>query len=345
MKGDPVAKSAGPRRVTAADVARDVGISRAAVGFVLNNTPGQVISEGTRARVLEAAARLGYRPNLAATVLASGRSKIILMILPDWPAEFSMRLSLEEASRALNEAGYSLVTQTQTSTRVAIPLWESLSPDVVIGWGSFGTEDVKSMRAAGVTRILPRPGEQVAIDEAPGVREGVMLQVDHLRELGHRRIAYAGAADPRMADLVHARVAAAEEETTSRGIELVAVEAIDPMGGSVDQVVRDWRAAGITAVVAFNDDVAAAVTGAAVRAGIGVPEELAVIGHDDSPVASLFVPSLSSVRLDAVRVGRFLADWALQEVEDRPALVTAYEPDPQLVIRESTMGSTATHAL
>ena len=62
------------KRVTAADVARSLGLSRATVGFVLNDTPGQTIPPATRERVLTEAARLGYRPHSAARALASGRS-------------------------------------------------------------------------------------------------------------------------------------------------------------------------------------------------------------------------------------------------------------------------------
>ncbi|MDI2129413.1 LacI family DNA-binding transcriptional regulator [Yinghuangia seranimata] len=333
-------ESAPPRRVTAADIARTVGVSRATVGFVLNNTPGQTISEGTRARVMEAAARLGYRPNKAATALAGGRSRIVLLMLPDWPADFSVRTYLEEASRALDEAGYSLVTQTHSAARVARPLWEALNPDVVIGWARFDDDDVASMRAAGITRIVPRPDVQVPLDEAPGVAEGARLQVDHLCDLGHRRLAFAAAADPRIGDLVQARASAAERQAGVRGVDLVDVRAVAHADGSAAEAVRDWRAAGVTGVVAYNDDVAAAVVGAAVRAGLRVPGDLAVIGHDDSPLAALFVPSLSSVRMDAVQAGRFLAELALREAEDRPISPMRYEPETHLVVRESTAGET-----
>src|SRR5690625_354370 len=85
------------KRVTAADVARALGLSRATVGFVLNNTPGQTIPEQTRRRVLAEAERLGYRPHTAARALASGRSHIVLVVLPDWPIDYSLRRHLEEA--------------------------------------------------------------------------------------------------------------------------------------------------------------------------------------------------------------------------------------------------------
>lgn len=334
-------QSAAPRRVTAADIARAVGVSRATVGFVLNNTPGQTISEGTRARVLDAAARLGYRPNKAATALAGGRSRIILLMLPDWPADFSVRTYLEEASRALDEAGYSLVTQTHTAARVARPLWEALSPDVVIGWAPFDDEDVASMRAAGITRIVPGPDARVPLDEAPGVGDGARRQVDHLYDLGHRTLAFAAAADPRIADLVRARASVAQDRAEVRGAELRDVRAVGDAACPATDAVRAWHAAGVTGIVAYNDEVAAAVVGAAVRTGLRVPQDLAVVGHDDSPLAALFVPSLSTVRMDASRAGRFLAEVALREAEDRPLSPLRYEPETRVVVRESTASGVA----
>src|SRR4051794_33842882 len=73
------------RRVTSADVARLAGVSRATVSYVHNDTPQQTISGPTRARVLDAAARLGYAPSAAARTLRTGRSDIVLCLLPDWP--------------------------------------------------------------------------------------------------------------------------------------------------------------------------------------------------------------------------------------------------------------------
>lgn len=334
-------KSAPARRVTAADIAQAVGVSRATVGFVLNNTPGQTISESTRTRVREAAARLGYRPNKAAAALAGGRSRIVLLMLPDWPADFSVRSYLEEASRALDDAGYSLVTQTHSAARVARPLWEALNPDVVVGWARFDDEDVASMRAAGITRIVPGPDVQVSLDEAPGVGDGARLQVDHLYDLGHRRLAFAAAADPRIADLVRARASAAQEWAGTRGVELRDVRTVGDAACPAAEAVRAWHAAGVTGIVAYNDEVAAALVAAAVRAGIRVPQDLAVIGHDDSPLAALFVPSLSSVRMDAAQAGRFLAEVALREAEGRPLSPLRYEPDMRLVVRESTAAGAA----
>ena len=76
------------------------------------------------------AKRLGYRANTAARALASGRTRIILLVLPDWPLDYSMRSHLAEASLVLDQAGYSLVTMTPHPGGQAQPLWETLRPDV-----------------------------------------------------------------------------------------------------------------------------------------------------------------------------------------------------------------------
>src|SRR5690349_9388974 len=125
------------RRVTAADIAEVVGVSRATVGFVLNNTAGQKISDSTRERVLAAAAQLGYRPHRAAQALAAGRSRIVLFVLPDWPMEHNMRRYLDEAAHVLDEAGFSLITYMRHPGGQSRPMWESLEPEVVVGFSAF----------------------------------------------------------------------------------------------------------------------------------------------------------------------------------------------------------------
>jgi DNA-binding LacI/PurR family transcriptional regulator len=215
------------RRVTAADVARSLGVSRATVGFVLNDTPGQTISEATRARVLAEAARLGYRPHTAAQALASGRSHLILLVLPDWPMEYSMRRNIEEASLVLEGAGYSLVTYTPHESSRVRPLWESLNPDVVMGLLPFSDDDIESLHASGVSRIVPDPDHAAAWEEGASITTGPSLQVRHLHDLGHRRLAFAAPTDARLSGLVDARQRAAREAATALGIEVMDVRAVD----------------------------------------------------------------------------------------------------------------------
>lgn len=325
------------RRVTAMDVAAAAGVSRATVGFVLNRTRGQTISEGTRERVLEAALRLGYRPNSAAQALASGRSRIILLVLPDWPVEFSFRIYLDEASRVLDEAGYSLVTYTRHPHGETRPLWELLNPDCVFGITPFSAHDVASMRGCGIRRIFPDPARWEAVDLSMAVSAGPRLQIEHLHERGHRNLIYAAFDEPHPSSLVQARHHVALTHAHTLGLPPLDIRHIDYHVGPADRTVRDWHAAGVTGIAAFNDDVAAAVVGAAVRVGIRVPEDLAVIGHDDNPIATMFVPALSTVRFDTVTLGRAFADLALHQIEDRPAPDWRPPANATLICRDSTV--------
>src|SRR3954447_18722682 len=98
MHGESSSGSKGrrPRRPTGADVARQAGLSRATVSYVLNDTAHQPIPERTRQRVLAAAAELGYTPSAAARTLSSGRSDLVLLLLPDWPIGPTVGQLLEE---------------------------------------------------------------------------------------------------------------------------------------------------------------------------------------------------------------------------------------------------------
>lgn len=319
--------------MTAADIARSVGVSRATVGFVLNDTPGQTISEATKRRVLAAASQLGYRPHTAARALASGKSRIILLVLPTWPLDFTLRRHIEEATLALDDAGYTLVTHTPLAFGRARPLWESLQPDVAMSLTPLPADIITSLRAAGVQHIVPDP-ERVLVEEYP--EQGPGLQVDHLVSRGHRRLGVIGSSDPRVSDLVALRMQRAEDAAATSGAEVVEIRSISLDEKEAATAVDALRAAGATGVVAYNDDVAFAVLTAAIRAGMRIPTELAIIGHDDTPLAALSLPRLSSVRLDVEGVGRYLAGVALSIAEGSP--VPDAEPKSHIAViaRETT---------
>ncbi|MBB5782555.1 LacI family DNA-binding transcriptional regulator [Nonomuraea jabiensis] len=310
----------GARRVTASDIARSLGISRATVGFVINDTPGQTISEATRRKVLAEAARLGYRPHAAARALARGSNRIVLFVLPDWPVEHSLRRYLEEATLVLDRAGYSLVTWTRHASGRSRPLWETLDPDLVVPVIPLPRDDLDVLRREAGARLLLGGDEPAELHEVPSLRAGPPLQVEHLHERGHARLAVALTGDPRLELLAGLRASLARARAAELGLEIADLRTVSDEDGSAADAVRDWLDAGVTGVVAYNDDIAAAVVGAAVRAGIALPGRLAVVGHDDSPLARLLVPALSSVRVDVAGLGRYAAHRALHAlgVEDTP---------------------------
>lgn len=326
------------RRVTAADVAKDAGVSRATVGYVLNGTPGQTISQPTRERVLASARRLGYQPNQTARTLASGRSRIVLFLMPDWPVEFRLRSFLDAVSAELGSAGYSLVAHSHVPGHGAPPLWESLNPDLVVSAVPIEPATLAAMRTSGARVLAPDTQAGIGVggfDLSRGVSAGLEIQVGHLHERGHRRLVYAALSEPRLSSLVSARHRAAVAHARVLGLPEPPLVRLDYRDRSAGDAVHRWHAEGVTGVVAYNDDAAALVVGAAVRAGLQVPDDLAVVGHDDVPLASMFVPKLSSVRLDTEALGRRFAEAVLHHLDRRP-LPDWIPVRPLLVRRETT---------
>src|SRR3954447_8811837 len=188
-----------PRRPTAADVARQAGVSRATVSYELNDTPHQVIPEQTRRRVLDAAAERGYTPPAAARALSSGRSDVVLLLLPDWPIGPSVGSLLENLSTALAEHGYTFVAHPRSAGRPVTEVWKAIPPAAVVTFEELDEMDAVRLRAAGVELAVAlfggRRGAR-ALD-VPEQRTG-RLQAEHLAATGHQRLGYACSDDPRV---------------------------------------------------------------------------------------------------------------------------------------------------
>ena len=245
-----------------------------------------------------------------------------------------MRRNIEEASRVLDEAGYALITSTPHQAGRARPLWETLQPDAVMSYLPLSHDMAGAMREAGVRRLIPDPDLDAG---ATGFSErGAELQVEHLSGLGHRILAYAGSADPRLAELSQMRWHTARVAAQTKGLDITRARA-GINDDSAAEAVAGWVHARVTGVLCYNDDVAAAITGAAIDLGVKIPDQLSVIGHDDAPIASLYRPRLSTVRLDAAGLGRFLAELTIGRIEGRP--VGDYGPlssSIELMARETT---------
>src|SRR5258705_316744 len=115
------------RRVKSVDVAREAGESQATVSYVLNNDQRQTITAETRARVVEAAKKLGYQPYAPARLLRSGKSKIVLVVWQEQVIEIAISQLVETLARAVAQEGYSLVWQIGFSAEQEL-LAANLSP-------------------------------------------------------------------------------------------------------------------------------------------------------------------------------------------------------------------------
>ena len=325
-------------RVTSADVARMAGVSRATVSYVLNDTPHQTISAATRSRVLDAAAALGYAPSAAARTLRTGRSDVVLCLLPDWPIGHEVGALLGNLSTALARSGLTFVAHPGGhADRPVAEFWKALTPAAVLAFADFSEDDIDAMRAAGVALVvalLGRTRQRRRELEVPQQLVG-RLQADHLVAAGHTRIGYAYPDDDRVRIFAEPRLhgvraACAEAGVTAPDVRTVPLEAV-----AAADAVAGWLASGVTAVCGYNDEVAMAVLAGVRRSGRSCPADLAVIGVDDIPVAGLADPALTTVTTDQAAVAAHLAETVVAAIRGRPEPVASVADVVQVVRRAS----------
>ncbi len=309
--------------ITSADVARESGVSRTTVSYVLTGRHGVSISEETRRRVHETAARLGYAPSAAARALRTGRSDLVLCILPDWPVGPVIETLLDQLADGLSGRGLSVLVHHGRGTRPLSDLWRAVTPRAVIGFAPFADEDLLAMRRAGI-QVLGTLGEEHRPDAglpAESQLEIGALQVRHLAARGHRRFGYAWPTDERLGifardRLLGVRRACAELALPEPVVQPVGLEVLDAA-----TAVRRFLELGVTAVTAYNDDVALAVLAGLRAEQLSCPDDCAVVGVDDVPAARLAAPPLTTVSQSIGVQARYLAALVLADLDgaEKPA--------------------------
>jgi len=304
------------KRATAADVARAAGVSRTTVSYVLNDTPHQQIPDATRQRVLEAAERLSYNPSAAARALVRGRSDVILFV---FPAEVTLadwgRRVLSQMSRRFAQEGFTLLAHTGRFGRERIDdVWRTIVPAAVLCI-AVEPDQVRAMRAAGVPLVLPLYGGG---DDVEGVVMGseravVTLQMQTLLDAGHQRITFASVGSAHRLSTASRHVLL-PEVAAALGIDQPPHHVFpdDPEEAAVQ--LQELVAAGCTAVCAINDDAAGLVLAGARRAGLRVPDDIAVIGAGDQSLSAVTEPALTTVVSDPDHLAEALVEVVTRRI-------------------------------
>ena len=329
------------RRVTSADVAREVGVSRTTVSFVLNDTPHQHLG-GHAPPGAEAADRLHYSPSAAARALRSGRSELVLYFLPSYPIGPATTRQIELLATRLAERGLTLVLHRIPSNGQAAPadLLRAVTPAAAVSSTALPPEVTEAFRRAQIPVVIPYlEGEAEGEGVMGGVQERVgRLQVEHLAVAGHRRLGHAQTDEvDSLAGFALPRLEGVRRECLELGLPQPVVRTVGLDCGSAADAVRDWRAAAEppTAICAYNDDVAFAVLAGMARHGLRAPDDLAVIGVDDIPLAPVAVPPLTTVVVDSDPVTDQIIDAVVRAVSGRRPLRGRPSDVVRLVRRES----------
>ncbi len=286
------------RRVTAADVAEEAGVSTATVSYVLNNTPGQTISPKTAQRVRDAASRLGYVANSAARTLARGDSHLVIIDFSAFPRGEVADWGIQLLRDHLAELGYTSVLtwwSPQGWEEQLHRLAAEIAASRVLTAIPVSENTRAALRAAGVKTIssLVATPEELMLP----LQLGTATQVEFLAEKGHESILFMPDPAPELTHLNLLRQSSGERTAASLGIAWHPIE-----GATTAEEYRANLGAALkrhpeaTAIAAYNDTVALAALSALHTLGVRVPEEISVIGIDDLAFTPFTYPPLTTVK-------------------------------------------------
>lgn len=329
-------------RPSVIDVARAAGVSKSTVSRVLNDQPG--VDAGTRERVQDALTRLRYRPNGLARGLLQGRTVTLGLMVPNLSNPFFSILA-HGAIVAAYERGYTvLVVDTFADAGRELECLEMLAErrvdGVMTGPLTGSDPELAAVTSVGVRIVLvdATGGERVSSIGTDNV-EGGRLATEHLISLGHREIAFIGdraaAAVMRLEGyrMAHQRAGMAVREN------LIARQLVGTSGmrATIDEL---WaQATPPTAIFATNDFLAIAALQTLNESGMRVPEDVALVGFDDLPVAALLTTPLTTIAQPIEEQGRIAANLLIDETEVPASERRHLVMQPKLVVRRSSDAS------
>jgi len=335
-------------RVTMNEIAQAAGVSRSTVSFVLNNVPGMRISAETQQRILEVARELNYVPDSAATRLAGGKIGTIALVMRrsqhQVTADRFLAQLLLGISSAVKEQGFHILIEPLDPSDPEATygnLVRSRRADGLIIWGPR-TEDpeIGQLHDEGfpfvvIGRLTEDHIPTISIDNVTAARRAV----EHLRDLGHTRIACITEAAPdyrSSADRLEGYRIALEEGGISFDPALVRHADFTDEGGATamnELLALEQRP---TAVFAGSDVVALGALGA-IRATqtLRVPQDIALVGFGDIPLVEYIVPPLTTMRVPAYALGFVAGEMLVRLITEEDAIVGSVVMQAELVIRSS----------
>ncbi|MCC7448503.1 MAG: LacI family DNA-binding transcriptional regulator [Anaerolineae bacterium] len=338
------------KRVTAADVAQLAGVSRTTVSFVLNGTANKRISQTTRARVIETSQQLGYLPDSNARRVAFGRTNVMGLVVRQNSEQVLADRFLAHILNGLNHAAaahnYHVLlemTGAEGNHTVYTHLIGERYVDGLVIFGPMGDdEDLLRAHVAGAPIVLigQLPDMPIPFVDIDNV-ESAAKAVHHLIELGHRRIGLIT-----NGPLSHAGSAlrlqgyrqALEDAGLNYDESLVKYGDLTPHGGA--RAMAALLEARPTAVFVASDTVAFGAMQMVRQNGLSIPEDIALVGFDDVPLARFASPPLTTVRVPASALGRAAGDLLARLIAGNGAAdCSSILLETELVVRQSSVFS------
>jgi LacI family transcriptional regulator len=330
--------------VTLADLAREAGTSASTASRALSGRG--YVSEEARARLLEAAERLGYVPNASARTLKQQTSRVVGVAVSDLGNQFYAHLAAG-IEQTLREADFQMVLVSDNSDRdqelaCARTFLAMRAAGVIITPADSAAASLLCSHGLAVVEVDRRladvPCDGVVIDNQRGAREATL----HLLGQGHRRIALLVADTDWTSDAgrLQGYVAAHDEAGVSVDERLIL-----PLGfHAPDSEVRIAALLGEhkpTAIFAANNELAQHAWHVLRRLGLRLADDVSLVAFDDVPWMEMVDPAITVVAQPSLELGRRAAQLLLRRVAD-PACAHAVEVlQPTLVVRGSTRAPAA----
>lgn len=333
---------------TIRDVAKEARVSIATVSYVLNDSG--IVSDSTRQRVLQAVAKLGYRPSVIARGLQARESRMIgYSWQPVPPNQFNPILEkfIHSTAEAAARHDYHLLTfpypEPHDEVAVYRDMVESGRVDgFILPNTDFNDRRIRYLLDANFPFVaFGRSNPEwdffwVDVDGADGVQQAMA----HLFELGHRRISCLAWPESSLTGQYRLQgylTAMADADLT---VEPSWVIHIENDYYHAYRATQSWLARPPdrhpTAIVALSDLMAIGVLNAAADAGLNVGPDLAVIGFDDAPITSYLRPSLTSLRQPIAEAGERVVTMLIDLVRGETPSPAQVLLKPRLIVRDST---------
>ena len=318
-------------------VAERAGVSTALVSLVMRGASN--VSDHRRARVLQAADELGYRPNVLARNLASRRTQTIGVVLNDFHNLFFAEVA-DGIQSAADAAGYRLLygngKHSVQGEADAVETFLQFRVDGVILAGSLDVASMEKAARSAAVVVVGRSEPSESVDTVnTDDRAGAALAVDHLVELGHRRIAHidggAGAGAP-------GRSVGYQESMKRHDLgDFIQIAAgdYDESGGKSGAAELMHASTPPTAIFASNDLSAIGALDQLVALGLRVPDDVSLVGFDNTALAAMSYISLTTVNQPTNDLGRAAIDLIVERLDGRVEPAHFIGP-PTLVVRTST---------
>ncbi|HUZ00966.1 MAG TPA: LacI family DNA-binding transcriptional regulator [Thermomicrobiaceae bacterium] len=330
------------RPPTLEDVARRAGVSRQTISRVINDK-GEV-AETTRQRVHSAILELGYQPNSLARSLATRKSPVLGLVVPDITQPFYPQIArgVEDGAFA---AGYSVflchTAGSPDRERQALERLGGQRVGGVIVCNSRLEDEIlaAAVRAYPVVLVNREVPDLEGTVIWTGYEPGGRLATGHLLELGRRRIAYLGLDYPNQIDEVKAAGyrGALEGAGIPERPELRRRVANTFQGGYEAMALLAAEGVTVDAVFAFNDLMAIGAMRWALSHGWRVPEDLAVVGFGGSDLAAMVTPALSTIAVPLYWIGLTAVQEILNLIEGKGRARRRVDVRPELIVRGSSV--------